>query len=309
MNSDIGPILHFIENISQKDSAYIQNAEKLLLKDNENLNLNFYEYIINNYDEPLDITVAPQNITRDEGVILSLIQGHHKIIGTIINYGTALINEKTFDITNIVNIAHNPKIKNDYIDIIYIPSKGLYQIQSINLRSENVFMAKIILIYAFPKDIHEYKQTSIQYKIENEFHINLLNKTDSPEINHLNLKNFNYSTPCSYFKYNSSLLDVHTLISPNIHNFKFISYPTLQKDSNGIWSMTIIYKLYIFSENIDELLNFIDKNHKILKDPFLFNFYKATSDFISKLYNTTQIEINENTNINEVREIVKTLEY
>jgi len=307
MNSDIGPILHFIENVSQKDSAYIQNAEKLLLKDNENLN--FYEYIINNYDEPFEITVGPQNITRNEGVIVLLIQGHHKAIGTIINYGTALINEKTFDITNIVNIAHNPKLKNDYIDIIYIPSKGLYQIQSINLRSNNTFMAKIILIYAFPKEPYEYKQTSIEHKIQNEFNINLLDRADSPEINHLNIKEFNYSTPCSYFKYNNSLLDAHTLISTNIHNFKFISYPTLKKDNQGIWSMTITYKLYIFSKDLNELLNFIENNHKILKDPFLFNFYKATSDFINKLYNTTQIEINEKTNMNEVRKIVKTLEY
>lgn len=304
MNSDIGQILHFIENILQKDSIHIQNTEILL---ESNKMLDFYSYIINNYDEATDIAVIPKDITKNEGVITLRIQGAVKNIGTIINYGTVLINEKTFDITNIVNIAYSHEQKDEVINILYIPLKGLYKIRSYNMN--NIFMARIMLIHAFPKDVYEYKQTSIEYKIENEFNINLLDRIDTPEINHLNLKKFNYSTPCSNFKYNKSLLDAHTLISPNIHNFKFISYPTLQKDSNGIWSMIITYKLYIFSENLDELLNFIEKNHKILKDPFLFNFYKATSDFINKLYNTTQIEINENTNMNEVREIIKALEY
>lgn len=304
MNSDIGPILHFIENILQKNSVHIQNTETLL---ESNKMLDFYSYIINNYDEATDIAVIPKDITKNEGVITLRIQGAVQNIGTIINYGTALIDERTFDITNIVNIAYSHEQKDEVINILYIPLKGLYKIRSYNMN--NIFMARIMLIYAFPKDAYEYKQTSIEYKIENEFNINLLDRTDSPEINHLNLKNFNYSTPCSYFKYNNSLLDAHTLISPNIHNFKFISYPTLKKDNKGIWSMTITYKLYIFSKDLNELLNFIENNHKILKEPLLSNFYKAASDFINKSYNTTQIEINENTNMNEVRKIIEVLEY
>lgn len=312
MHKNTQEIIDFIGKMSNEtNSLFIEHGDKLLC--DQDLNLDFYSFIITNYNKISDIHVEGESnfgIQRDARIRLR-IDGQMKNIGTINKDGIASINDSSFPVLNEFENIYNFDYSDQIIKILYVPSKGLYRVRVSGL--SNCWIARIICLLPFKNDKCNLETKNIT---SNVFDIHFLkertkNKTimiennddfsNINELRSLNSKNINkqiYS--------NTALLQAINELPQN-NNFKFKLYPTLEfKDDE--WQLHLIYKIYILTNSISELLSFVENNRDSINIPFFKNFYTVISNKLNKLYGIT-IDINENTDMNEIRSIIKTLEY
>lgn len=312
MHKNTQEIIDFIKKTNNEtNSLFIEHGDKLLC--HQDLNLDFYSFIITNYNNISDIHVEGESnlgIKRDAR-IRSRINGQMKNIGTINKDGVANINDSSFPVFNEFKNIYNFDYSDQIIKALYVPSKGLYRIRVSGL--ENCWIARIICLLPFENNKCNLE---MKYITSNEFDIHFLerqtkNKTimikNDDDFSNLNeLRSLNSKNINKQIYSNTALLQAVNELPQN-NNFKFKLYPTLEfKDDK--WQLHLIYKIYILTNSISELLSFVENNRDSINIPFFKNFYTVISNKLNKLYGIT-IDINENTDINEILSIIKTLEY
>lgn len=318
MNNDLCQIIKFYNEYHCDDEKIcIQNLEKIL-DDKNSPRWNFFTYIITHYSDASDIYVQGDSIfgERHSYPISLRTMGIMSNVGSINKNGIATINDVSFSVLDEFSQMYDFNNSDALIKYFYVPSKGIYRLRMAGLG--DVWTARILCVYKFNND--EDKENIVnEYKVTNKFDVHFTNTdkgvkpveltkyTDEKIYNTHELKILNPKKIHNKIYLNQELLDVVKNMTEKSYPFKFKLFPTIQKE-NGAFKINLIYNIYIITESLDSLLSFMETNLHVFNEPFFEGFYSGISDIFYKVFNVN-IDLNKDSNIEELRNFIKTIEY
>ena len=321
MNIDLPDILTHLDEIKsrneviQENDYFIENAEFLL---NDNIQNELYSYILRTIDNISEIHIDRKDkideSVRDYININVRVNGILTEIGLINKDGIAIIDNERFSTKNRIRKLDNFGHADEVINIIYVQSKGLYRLRI--TRSPSVISIRVLLLYKFQRN-KSLDKVNVNVKYINEFKVLIDNFENFKHVilnkpynymGHNNLMPLNIQTECNNLKLDEKEKECVNQITKSVLTLRFKFCPVFERENDGSWTLNLVSQYYLVGYSVDNLLSFIHSKREMFKCKLWNNFYRELEVFFNDTYDIN-IEFNERTDIKELKNIIKALDY
>lgn len=340
MNNDSSNVLNYLDKLYEKTKNtdyFIENAEFLLKDDSDG---ELYSYILKTFDNVSEIHIDKIKRFKNNNLEIKEIEDFIKIYirvnGTLTQIGFinedwfAIIGDKKINIKNKIRKLDNFGYGEEVVALFYVPSKGIYRLRTVrndsymvltihlllSIFNEKILMRTMIIDNFNQNKSGSFEKNIINIKKSNEFKVYIDNYENFQHIifnkpygyiKFNNLIPLNCSTICSNLNLENEEQKLLENITKNTLTLRFKFCPVFQKVQNG-WELNLVNQYYLIGYSANNLLSFVHSNREIFNCKLWNNFYRELECFFNNAYDIN-IEFNERTDIKELQNIIKALDY
>lgn len=311
MQNEASQIIDYFNKAFEHDhNVFLANGEMLFQKDA----IEFYSYLIQKHNSDKEflkiVMTPPYYVSKNKSSEIEIFpHKNHTIAGTVDHNGIATIDGFSFSAKNYFKNIDNFLSADRTLPLFYVPNKGLYHIRTASF--QNKFVAKMHPLYLFTDKKND---VNLTYKVTNKTEMIIHSERHNQKV--LVGPSFIYINELDYLNTPESLKQIS--LNPELFEkvkdmpkhpscMRFKCFPMFEKSTDKTWSVNLIYTIYIIVNDLYELIESIETNKNFYNIHFD-QIYSLLTENFNKKYQT-DLKIDRNSNIDEIKSIMKTFDY